>query len=89
MRTKCWFEILKEGDLLEVLDEDWSVVIKCISKKEDTTVQAGQLGGFCEHGDEHAVSIQAAKFVDSLNGCQLLIRAVFHVQWVPDYPGAD
>jgi hypothetical protein len=38
MRRKLWLEILKEGDLLEELDEEGSVVIKCISEKNDGSV---------------------------------------------------
>jgi hypothetical protein len=43
--------ILKEGDLLEELEEDGRE-------------QIGQLAGFCEHGDERPGSIKAAEFVD-------------------------
>jgi hypothetical protein len=39
-------------------------VIKCISEKQDATVQTGLLAGFCEHGDELADFIKAAEFVD-------------------------
>jgi hypothetical protein len=57
-------EILKERNLSEELDEDGSVVIKCISEKQDRRVQTGQLAGFCDHGDEREGFIKAAEFVD-------------------------
>jgi hypothetical protein len=51
MRTRFWLEIPKEGNFLEELDEDGRV-------------QTGPLVGCCEHGDERAVSIKTAEFVD-------------------------
>jgi hypothetical protein len=64
MRKKFWFEILKERNLLEELDEDGSVVIKCISEKQDGRVQTGPLAAWCEHGDERDGFIKGVEFVD-------------------------
>jgi hypothetical protein len=51
IHTKCWWEILKEGNLLEELHKDGRV-------------KTGPLAGFCEHGDERAGSIKEPEIFD-------------------------